>query len=94
LTDDQAFLFPIQFRSNEEVDVERPVVMKVDRIGILGVILHPSAHAAPERLFERREGLERAGPQRNVVAESSGRRVLRGQNVVVKAALVKIHFLH
>src|SRR5215831_10454249 len=93
LTNGQPFLFPLQLRSDEEVDVERPVLMKVDRVGILGVVLHPSADAAPEGLFGRRKGLERAGPQRDVVAESSSSRVLRGQYVVVKAALVKIHFL-
>ncbi len=69
------------------------VVVEKDRVAVLGMVLHARAHAAPERVVGSRIRLECARPERHIIAHHPRGRVLRGEDMVVKPALIEIHFL-
>ena len=64
--------------------------VEIDRVAVLGVVLHPGAGAAPERSFRRVEEPHVARPRRLEVGHHPALRILRRQDAVVERALVVV----
>ena len=91
---------PLQFRGDEERDVQVVVVVEIDRVVVLRVVLDARAEAAPEGLVGRAVHTELAGPQRDEVGEHGAFGVLRRQDLVQQGAFAVVavdgvrRFLH
>ena len=84
---------PVEAARDVEIDVERPRlarVMPVDRVGMLGMALHPRADAAPEAFLRGRIAAPRACRQRHEIDELAGVGPLVREDMVELDAFVEV----
>ena len=64
--------------------------MEIDAVAVLDMVFHAGADAAPERFGRAAVRLEVAGLERDIIGHHALLRVLRGEDVVVQGAFVKV----
>ncbi len=72
LPDANSLLRPIQFRSDEQINVQACVVVPIDGIVELGIFLDARTGAAPERLIFSVERFPRARRERQIILSRAG----------------------
>ena len=87
----QSEVLVAELAGGEEVHIKNvPSVVGIDEVGILGMVLHARAHAAPHRLVHG--GIDAVGlrAQRGEVDVAARQRVLRREDVVPHRVLVEV----
>ena len=91
-----SFSFHASVEGDKEIDEERILLRavrraaEIDRVAVLGVVLHARAGAAPEGIERRAEELEISRPGGLEIRHHPGVRVLRCEDGVVERALVVV----